>query len=469
VAEPQHTQPPDSPEAARGDGPWALIAFATFFGMTIPAALVLTGPLQSNGWPPRLLLFLAAAGVVVGWLVRGAAGRAPASPALVGMFLLLGAAVVAFVAAGRRVLDPIESAGTVRALLVMVPLAIVGAAIAQSATNRQVNLMLQIVVVGAAISALVAVAQYVHPFDYAHLIRLPGTVARADVSGMGARGAFTRVIGASQHPIEFSVICGSVLPVAVHLARFARDGLRRAALWGIVGLLAIAVPMTVSRSGVVVVVISMLLYSVALNWRQRAQLLLLAVAGAAVLRAAIPGLLGTVTSIFTRISTDPSISGRTQDYSIIFRLWGASPVLGRGLGTFRPDVYFFLDNEYLLALVEGGLVLVTAVILFFLLGIASARGAVLRALDEEQRSRAQALVAAITAIGLSGLLFDLFSFAQATLLAFVLVGLAGACWRLSVQHGREAPGALERTRGVPGSYRHRVAVSSGSGKHPSSR
>lgn len=469
MADALHTQAPDSAEAARGDGPWTLIAFATFLGLVVPAALVLSGPLQSNGWPPRLLIFLAAAGVLVGWLVRGAAGRAPASPALVGLFVLAGASVVAFFAAGRRVLDPIESAGTVRALLVVLPLAIVGAAIAQTATNRQVNLMLQIVVMGAAISALIAIAQYVKPFDLAHFMRMPGMVARSDVSGMGARGAFTRVIGASAHPIEFSVICGSVLPVAIHLARFARDRGRRVVLWGIVGLLAIAVPMTVSRSGVVVVLVGMLLYSVALNWRQRAQLLIVAVAGAAVLRAAIPGLLGTVTSIFSRVSTDPSISGRTQDYTPIFKLWSASPWFGRGLGTFRPDVYFFLDNEYLLALVEGGIILVSAVILFFVLGIASARGAVLRAADEEQRSRAQALVAAIAAIGLAGLLFDLFSFAQATLLAFVFVGLAGACWRLSVQDGREAPGALERTRGVPGRYGRRVAVSSGSGVHPSRR
>lgn len=448
MAEPLHLQAPDSADAARGDGPWVLIIFATFFGLTIPTALVMVGPLQSNGWPPRLMLFVAAAGVLVGWLVRGAAGRAKASPALVGTFLLLGASLVAFFAGGMRALVPEESAGAVRALLVMVPLAVVGAAVAQTATSRQINLMMQVIVVAAAISALVAVAQYVKPFDLASLIRMPGTVARADLSGTGSRGDFRRVIGAAAHPIEFSVITGSVLPIAIHLARFTRDSLRRAALWGIVGVLALALPMAVSRSGVLALAIALPIYAVVLNTRQRLTLAILAVAGAAVLRAAIPGLLGTVTSIFARVSTDPSISGRTQDYAVVGRMFASSPILGQGLGTFRPQVYFFLDNAYLLAAVEGGLLLVSVVVVFFVLGIASARGAAMRAPDLEQRSRSQALVASITAIGFSGLFFDLFSFGQVTLLAFMLVGLAGASWRLSVERGRAIASPAERFQGL---------------------
>ncbi len=439
---------PDSLEAARGSGPWMLIMLAALSGLTIPAGLVLAGPLASNGWPPRLLVFLAAGGVLVGWMVRGAAGRAPASPALIGTFLLLGACLVAYFATGMRAASPEETAGALRAVLAIVPVAIVAAGIAQTATERQVNVLLQVLVVGAAVSALVALAQYVKPFDFASLIQMPGTVAR-EAGGMGSRGGFTRVNGAAEHPIEFSVITGAVLPLAIHAARFASDGLRRLVHWVVVGVFALAVPMAVSRSGVVVVAVALLVYGVALNGRQRLTLLVVVVAGGALLRAVIPGLLGTVTSIFTSAATDPSVSGRTDDYVIIGQLFRHSPLLGMGLGTFRPEVYFFLDNAYLLAAVEGGLLLVSAVVVFFLLGVAAARGAALRAPDDEHLSRSQALAASIAAIGLAAFFFDLFSFAQVTLLCFLLVGMAGASWRLSLQSGRALPTPLERIRGVP--------------------
>ncbi len=447
MAELRHGFGPDSADAARGDGPWVLILLAAFSGLTIPAGLVLAGPLASNGWPPRLLVFLAAGCILIGWMVRGAAGRAPASPALVGTFVLLGACLVAYFAAGMRATVPDESAGALRALLAMVPVAIVAAGIAQMATERQVNVLLQVVVVAASLSALVALAQYVKPFDLASLMQVPGMVAR-EAGGMGSRGGFTRVNGAAEHPIEFSVISGAALPLAIHSARFARDGLRRLVLWAVVGVFALAVPMAVSRSGVVVVAVALLVYAVALDGRQRLTLLAVAVAGGALLRAAIPGLLGTVTAIFERAATDPSVSGRTDDYVVIGRLFRRSPLVGMGLGTFRPEVYFFLDNAYLLAAVEGGVVLVVAVVLFFVLGAAAARGAALRAVDDERRSRAQALAASIAAIGLSGLFFDLFSFAQVTLLCFLLVGAAGASWRLSLETGRALPAPLERIRGV---------------------
>lgn len=447
MAELRHTLVPDSAAAARGAGPWMLIMLAAFSGLTIPAGLVLAGPLASNGWPPRLLVFLAAVCVVVGWLVRGAAGRVPASPALIGTFLLIGACLVAYFAAGMRATVPEESAGAVRALLAIVPIAIVAAAVAQTATERQLNVLLQVVVVAAAISALVALAQYVKPFDLASLIQMPGTVAR-EAGGMGSRGGFTRVNGATDHPIEFSVITGAVLPLAIHTARFAADGLRRFALWVVVGVLALAVPMAVSRSGVVVVAVALIVYAAALNFRQRVTLLVVAVASGALLRAVIPGLLGTVTSIFASAATDPSVSGRTDDYVVIGQLFRHSPVLGMGLGTFRPEVYFFLDNAYLLAAVEGGLLLVSAVAVFFVLGVASARGAALRARDDEHRSRSQALTASIAAIALAAFFFDLFSFGQVTLLCFLLVGAAGASWRLALGSGKPLPTPLARIRGA---------------------
>jgi O-antigen ligase len=196
-------------------------------------------------------------------------------------------------------------------------------------------------------------------------------------------------------------------------------------------------------------------YAVVLSARQRFSLLILGLGAALVMRAAIPGLLGTVTSFFTNASTDNSVTGRTQDYAQIDAFFRETPILGRGLGTFRPEDYFFLDNQYLLALVEGGIVLLVATILFFLFVVAACRGASVRAARAVDASRAQAVMAAVLAIGVSGAFFDLFSFAQVTVLTFILAGVAGALWRQGVDDGVPIPSTVERIRGL------RVPVSAG--------
>ena len=51
---------------------------------------------------------------------------------------------------------------------------------------------------------------------------------------------------------------------------------------------------------------------------------------------------------------DPSIAGRTADYAKIPGLIAGFEAFGRGLGTFDPTLYFYLDNQYLGSLLEEG-------------------------------------------------------------------------------------------------------------------
>ncbi|RYV50773.1 O-antigen ligase family protein [Pengzhenrongella frigida] len=415
--------------------------------LVIPSALIFAGPLESNGWPPRLLALWIAGAVVLGWVGRRRSTSGP-SPAETGSWILLGALACSFAAGGMRTLLEAESAGAVRAALLMFPLVIVALGISTLADARRSNQLLIGLLVGATISAGVAVAQAVTPFDLAQLIQLPGMVAR-EVGGMGVRGSFVRVKGAAAHPIELGVICGAMLPVAVHFARFARSHRGRVAAGLAALLLVLSIPLSVSRSGVLVAVISMAVYAVVLSNRQRLEALVVTLVGLVLLRAAIPGLLGAVRGIFGGASTDTSITARTDDYAVLAPIIQQSPLLGQGLGTFRPEEYFFLDNQYLLSLVEGGAVLVVAMVVFFLMVVASARGAVLRAKTPAAASRAQAVAGGVLAIAVSGAFFDLFSFAQATVVLFVLAGVAGALWHDGVANGIQIASPIERVVQVP--------------------
>ena len=67
----------------------------------------------------------------------------------------------------------------------------------------------------------------------------------------------------------------------------------------------------------------------------------------------MPGVLGTITNLFTGISSDSSVASRTGSYDVASMFISRSPLLGRGFGTFLPK-YWILDNGYLGLLIEGG-------------------------------------------------------------------------------------------------------------------
>ena len=151
--------------------------------------------------------------------------------------------------------------------------------------------------------------------------------------------------------------------------------------------------MSVSRSGILTLAVGLAVYAVALSHRARLNALVLGLIGLGVFRALVPGLLGTVRSLFRDVGTDPSIEGRTDDYAAIPGLMQGHWWFGRGTGTFLPDVYFFLDNQYLAALLQGGIVGLAAFIALLVVGLGVARGVRRRSLDPALRSEAQALAA----------------------------------------------------------------------------
>ena len=110
----------------------------------------------------------------------------------------------------------------------------------------------------------------------------------------------------------------------------------------------------------------------------------------------VPGVLGTITSLFTGASEDPSIASRTGSYDIAYSFFLNNPILGRGFGTFLPK-YWILDNGYLGLLIEGGIAGLLGLLVLIASAAYSARKARRLSVDEFDRELAQAVLASVCA------------------------------------------------------------------------
>lgn len=295
-----------------------------------------------------------------------------------------------------------------------------------------------------AVMAGVGILQFYTGTNLASYVHIPGLTQNSEVLRSLTRSVLTRVSSTSTHPIEFGVTVAAVFPLTLHLA------FHRTRRWELIPVfvIGVAVPLAVSRSAVLVFVVTLIVMMLYWPnaWRRRA--VLIAPVAVVALRLAIPGLVGTIYSLFSSIGGDPSVTGRTSDYGVVLGLYRDHPWFGRGLFTFVPAHYRILDNQLLMLLLELGAVGLTAVILLFLIAFSSGLGArrrALRAADPVRAHLSLAIAAGILGMFISYVTFDAWGFAQAAGISFLLIGMAGAAWRLS--HEMPAPDEAEAAAG----------------------
>jgi O-antigen ligase len=174
------------------------------------------------------------------------------------------------------------------------------------------------------------------------------------------------------------------------------------------------------------------------TWPVRQSLLALgaAVGFAVALRAAVPGLLGTVLSLFAYFGSDPSINQRLGDYGAAAPYIAAAPFFGRGFHTWIPSglgpgsLQFVTDNQYLLSLLETGIVGLIALLGVLIGGVMLARSARRHGSDARSRDLAQSLATSMVVATVAFATFDALSFPMVRGLTFFLLGCAGALWRI---------------------------------------
>lgn len=346
-------------------------------------------------------------------------------------FYLLTAAM-AFVVTFSRPTTAIERNGTARALIGVA--GTVGVALLASDGLRsrvRFDVLLNRVLNLGVVMSIVGCIQYFTDFDPVANWKVPGLVSNWELESVVERSVVSRVASTTLHPIEFGAVLAMLLPLALHTAMYA-DPSVRVRRWIRVGIIALALPMSVSRTAVVIVAVVLIMLWPAWSWARRLRFMAVSLVFLFLVRAAVSGLLGTILALFTSFNEDPSTSGRTEDYGPIFELVAQRPIFGRGIGTFDPGLYFFLDNQLLMTLVTGGVFGLVGMLVLFVVAATLARQVFWHGPDEESRHLGACLAAAIVGGFVGFLTFDALGFPVFAGMLFVIIGLAGALWRLTV-------------------------------------
>lgn len=394
----------------------------------IPSILVFA-PLGGAGTPAQML------GVVllVLWVTRRMRqSRVSAEDGglirVAAIYLL--AVLVSYLAAATRPIPPIEVSAADRGLVsTMAWIGMLLFACAGLRSSTELDILMRRICLAGGLLAGLGLLQFVTKQPFTNYIQIPGLSSSHDLESVTSRADLVRPAGTAIHPIEFGAVLTMILPIALHYAIMDRHR-RLLARWAPVAAISAAVPISISRSAIISAAVALLVliptWPVKLRRRSYVALVVLG-CGFFVL---VPGLLGTLRSLFTGISNDTSAQSRTDSYSLAAEFILRAPLFGRGFRTFLPS-YRILDNQYLLSAIETGIVGVVA----FLALLGTSVRITLRvrrgSSDARTRSLAQSLAASIGAAACSFALYDALSFPMAASLLFLLIGCVGALHRTS--------------------------------------
>lgn len=297
--------------------------------------------------------------------------------------------------------------------------------------------LIKILVVGGAIVGLLGVyesrtgfnvfdqyARYV-PLLQEHLI--PGEVID---EGVLERGDRLRTYASAEHPIGLAAALVVLIPLGVYLA--VVSGSRR--WWLAVGALGLGALATVSRTGVLMLMVLVLVF-LWLRPRETRRLWLALVPALVAVHFALPHTLGVLKSSFfpeegliteqRSSASSRTASGRVADLAPTLEQVSRKPLLGIGYGTQvveGPSARGrILDNQWLGTLLETGILGVIGWLWLF--------GRFVRRASRESKSDYSprgwllaALTASVAAFAIAMLTFDAFAFIQVTFLLFILLG-----------------------------------------------
>jgi polysaccharide biosynthesis protein PslJ len=308
-------------------------------------------------------------------------------------------------------------------------------------STRQRNIVLGCLAVGLAFACLVGLLQSLTNIDLRFFFQPEGFVANTDELEMGERWGATRVMGTSQHAIEFSLLAAITVPLAIYFSRNATKWPVRLAAVLTCGVALAAMPAAISRTGLIALAAALLVYM----WKFKLRHLVVGVVvgglalGAYIL--AFPDITNALYNTIVNSEQDPSVLSRTADYALVSKTFQAHPIFGLGLGGTPPAQFGYLDNEWLQAIVQGGILSVTALMVLTGGGLFGIAAALRRATTPLERNQAYTLGSMLVAMLVCTFTFDLFNFQQAVRIFFIVFGLLWCNFAVPF-HGTTPIGAL---------------------------
>jgi len=447
VAERPAASGPDAPAQAgqpreRRIDAVTVLSFYTLLLMGIPSTLVVA-PLGAVGSPAMVFAALVLIFYLVTWLhpaLAPAHGRQPIRAAAI---LFASAVITTYVSANRHVMPSLESNGADRGIILICGwLGVLLMASDGIASMERLQKLLGRIVIGATCMAILGITQFFSGLDATKYIVIPGLTSQSAATDLLSRDGLNRPAATAAHPLEFSAVLAMALPLAIHRARFAPPG-HRLNRWLQVALIGAALPMTVSRTAILAVVVICLVILPTWPKRDRRVAYGVLVAGVLCIWVAVPGLLGTFRTLFTGISSDTSTTSRTSAFSSAGPYIAQHPWFGRGFGTFLPATYFFTDDQYLNSTIEIGIVGVLCLLALFITGLVTARKVRRVSTSPEYRDLGQSMTATVAVAMVTFGTFDALSFSMAPGLTFMLLGCTGAAWRLLRAQRQTPAGSAE--------------------------
>jgi O-antigen ligase len=408
----------------------ALLSWYVLLLIAIPSSLVI-GAFGAAGAPAALFAAILLVWFLVARLHPAMPPHAGPQPVRIAAGLFGCSVVAAYVSANRAAMPGLQENGADRALILLCGwLGVL--LLAADGIDRADRLatLLRRVVLGVTAMAVLGIVEFFTRQDLAHYISIPGLTMHAQATDLMNRNGLVRVVATAAQPLEFATVLAMTLPLAIHQARFAPAALRRRR-WLQVALLGIALPMTVSRTAILGLAVVGVVLIPTWHRRDRRRAYLVTLAMVAAMWLAKPTLLSSFGGLFGHVGTDQSSKSRTGAYAAAASFIGQHPWFGRGVGTFFPQTYFYIDNQYLTSLVQTGVIGALALAALFVTGWLTARSARLAAADARTRDLAQCLAASIAVAGICFATYDALSFSIASGLSFLLLGCTGAVWRLA--------------------------------------
>lgn len=417
--------------------PPRLLAFFCTVMFLVPSYSVLPGPFKSNGSVTRILALTFLVISVLGF-VLGRRGGKKGRIAWPGALILLAYFSVLLIIWGVGLTtlgtDAVELA---KARALIPTMGYIGIALyaMTRVERRDYSLLLKCLAVGICVNCIIGILQVWLHWDLKLLFQIPGFVVNASTDGSDVvpslidRYGQQRAFGTSQHAIEYSVLAAVAVPLMLFFAKH-NDGdrtRRSIALFGAFIALA-AMVSGISRSGVVALLAALFVYVWTISLRQLIVGLLAGAVGLAIELIAFPD---TVTALWLTISNssttstegEGSVVTRVQDYARVAETFAKHRLFGVGYGAAPVSEYGYLDNQWLQAVLQGGILGVTSMLILTLGGLFGFGLALRRVSNRIERDQVFVMGAMYTGILASSFTFDLFAFPQASLLFFLMFGM----------------------------------------------
>jgi O-antigen ligase len=410
--------------------PW-LLALYCILVVTVPSYVLPEGSFEPIGWPGRAIGVVLLLIAIVGFLRP----RNSTVPPLVlpGVIIIVTYWILTTIVWGIGLshLDsvPVEANKERVALTVLANIGVAVYAATQIKTIEQRSFILGTLAFALVAACIVGILQNATAIDLRLLFKPPGFFDNQAEFGNGVGAAIQerhgakRAFGTFTHPIEFSVMAAAAVPLTLHFARYASNVKVRflAAIATSVSLF--SVPAGVSRSGVLALAAASLVYMWSFTLKQFCAAIAVFILALTAAIAIVPNTMQALWQTITGSSEDASVLVRIERYAKVSQSFHDHPIFGIGIGATPPAEYGPLDNQWLQALVQGGVLGLIAFSLLAAGGIFGIAAALRGQTTGSGRGQVYAMGAMYVAILSSSFTFDLLSFQQATLIFFLLFGL----------------------------------------------